>query len=220
LRRHPAETVSSRTGVPPSRGRPPERQRYSVVMPTRLRPHAGSSRNRGDSAPKPAGFDRISARANQPGSPMRGRSAERGVGTRRPSAAHLRGRDRLGPGPRRRQVRLAGDLPAQRRAVRVRRRRVRRPTARLCPRPAAHHAAHRAQPRQPAWVRRDPAPVGRSNEPLHGSPRTAAWPATRKRDPALSEAMIRWAAINTITRRIARSAPARRQKRYGFTTIS
>jgi len=32
-------------------------------------------------------------------------------------------------------------------------------------------------------------------------------------EPAISEAMIRWAAINTITRRIARGGPATRQQR-------
>ena len=44
--------------------------------------------------------------------------------------------------------------------------------------------------------------------------RTFAWPTAHRRlardyerDPAISEAMIRWAAINTITRRIASGAP-------------
>jgi hypothetical protein len=32
--------------------------------------------------------------------------------------------------------------------------------------------------------------------------------------------MIRWAAINTITRRIARAAPAARQQKRTFTTAS
>jgi transposase len=41
-----------------------------------------------------------------------------------------------------------------------------------------------------------------------------------ERDPALSEAMIRWAAINTITRRLARGRPATRQPRRIFTRIS
>jgi hypothetical protein len=41
-----------------------------------------------------------------------------------------------------------------------------------------------------------------------------------KRDPALSEAVIRWAAINTITRRIARGGPAVRQLRREFATTS
>jgi hypothetical protein len=36
---HPAGTDSSRTGVPPSRGRPPEQPRGSVVIPTRPAPH-------------------------------------------------------------------------------------------------------------------------------------------------------------------------------------
>src|SRR5689334_341200 len=40
------------------------------------------------------------------------------------------------------------------------------------------------------------------------------------RHPAVSEAMIRWAAINTITRRIARGGPAIRQQRRTFPTIS
>jgi hypothetical protein len=37
-----------------------------------------------------------------------------------------------------------------------------------------------------------------------------------ERDPAVSEAMIRWAAINTITRRLARGEPATRQQRRTF----
>jgi hypothetical protein len=41
-----------------------------------------------------------------------------------------------------------------------------------------------------------------------------------ERDPAVSEAMIRWAAINTITRRIARDVPATRQHRRTFPTSS
>jgi transposase len=41
-----------------------------------------------------------------------------------------------------------------------------------------------------------------------------------ERDPALSEAMIRWAAINTITRRLARGRPATRQPRRIFTRIT
>jgi transposase len=41
-----------------------------------------------------------------------------------------------------------------------------------------------------------------------------------ERNPAVSEAMIRWAAINTITRRISRGRPATRQQRRPFTTIS
>ena len=50
--------------------------------------------------------------------------------------------------------------------------------------------------------------------------RTFAWLTAHRRlardyerDPAVSEAMIRWAAINTITRRIARGRPAIRQQR-------
>jgi transposase len=57
--------------------------------------------------------------------------------------------------------------------------------------------------------------------------RTFAWLTAHRRlardyerDPALSEAMIRWAAINTMTRRIARGGPAARQQRREFTTIS
>ena len=41
-----------------------------------------------------------------------------------------------------------------------------------------------------------------------------------ERDPAISEAMIRWAAINTITRRIARGGPATRQQRRTFPATS
>jgi hypothetical protein len=37
-----------------------------------------------------------------------------------------------------------------------------------------------------------------------------------ERDPAVSEAMIRWAAINTITRRFARGHPAARPRRRTF----
>ena len=57
--------------------------------------------------------------------------------------------------------------------------------------------------------------------PTHppGSPRTAAWPGY-ERDPALSEAMIRWAAINTMTRRIARGGPVTRPQRREFSTTS
>jgi transposase len=38
-----------------------------------------------------------------------------------------------------------------------------------------------------------------------------------ERDPGISEAMIRWAAINTMTRRLARSGPPTRQQRRTFT---
>ena len=55
--------------------------------------------------------------------------------------------------------------------------------------------------------------------------RTFAWLTAHRRlardyerDPAVSEAMIRWAAINTITRRIARGGPATRQQRRTFPT--
>ena len=53
--------------------------------------------------------------------------------------------------------------------------------------------------------------------------RTFAWLTAHRRlardyerDPAVSEAMIRWAAINTISRRIARGGPAARQQRRSF----
>jgi transposase len=53
--------------------------------------------------------------------------------------------------------------------------------------------------------------------------RTFAWLTAHRRlardyerAPAVSEAMIRWAAINTITRRIARGGPATRQQRRTF----
>ncbi|MER7439152.1 IS5 family transposase [Pseudonocardia alni] len=54
--------------------------------------------------------------------------------------------------------------------------------------------------------------------------RTLAWLTAHRRlardyerDPAVSEAMIRWAAINTITRRLARGTPAARQQKYVIT---
>ena len=57
--------------------------------------------------------------------------------------------------------------------------------------------------------------------------RTFAWLTAHRRlardyerDPAVSEAMIRWAAINTMTRRIARGGPATRQQRRTFPTAS
>ena len=57
--------------------------------------------------------------------------------------------------------------------------------------------------------------------------RTFAWLTAHRRlardyerDPAVSEAMIRWAAINTITRRIARGRPATRQQRRTFQAAS
>jgi transposase len=57
--------------------------------------------------------------------------------------------------------------------------------------------------------------------------RTFAWLTANRRlardyerDPAVSEAMIRWAAINTITRRIARGGPAIRQQRRRLPTTS
>ena len=57
--------------------------------------------------------------------------------------------------------------------------------------------------------------------------RTLAWLTAYRRlardyerDPAVSEAMIRWAAIATMTRRIARGGPATRQQRRTFTPAS
>ena len=57
--------------------------------------------------------------------------------------------------------------------------------------------------------------------------RTFAWLIAHRRlardyerNPAMSEAMIRWAAINTITRRIARGGPSIRQQRRTFPAIS
>jgi transposase len=57
--------------------------------------------------------------------------------------------------------------------------------------------------------------------------RTFAWLTAHRRlardyerDPAVSEAMIRWAAIDTITRRIARGGTATRQQQRTFSTIS
>ncbi|MGH8920533.1 MAG: IS5 family transposase [Actinomycetes bacterium] len=57
--------------------------------------------------------------------------------------------------------------------------------------------------------------------------RTLAWLTAHRRlardyerHPATSEAMIRWAAINTITRRIARGGPATRQQKYAIPSAS
>jgi transposase len=57
--------------------------------------------------------------------------------------------------------------------------------------------------------------------------RTLAWLTAHRRlardyerHPATSEAMIRWAAINTITRRIARGGPATRQQRRVFQPVN
>jgi hypothetical protein len=44
---HPAGTVSSETGVPPSRGRPPEQPRGPVVLPTRPPPQVRGRREPG-----------------------------------------------------------------------------------------------------------------------------------------------------------------------------
>jgi transposase len=56
--------------------------------------------------------------------------------------------------------------------------------------------------------------------------RTFAWLTAHRRlardyerDPAISEAMIRWAAINTITRRIARGGSATRQQQRTFAAL-
>ena len=53
--------------------------------------------------------------------------------------------------------------------------------------------------------------------------RTLAWITSYRRlardyerDPAVSEALIRWAAINQMVRRLARSGPARRRQRHTF----
>lgn len=57
--------------------------------------------------------------------------------------------------------------------------------------------------------------------------RTLAWLTAHRRlarhyerDPAMSEAMIRWGAINTMTRRIARGRPATRQQRRTFPALT
>lgn len=57
--------------------------------------------------------------------------------------------------------------------------------------------------------------------------RTLAWLAAHRRlardyerHRPTSEAMIRWAAINTMTRRLARGSPATRQQRRQFTPAS
>jgi transposase len=57
--------------------------------------------------------------------------------------------------------------------------------------------------------------------------RTLAWITAHRRlardyerDPAISEAMIRWAAINTMTRRLARGGPATRQQGRTFQPAS
>jgi hypothetical protein len=134
LRRYPAETVSSRTGVPRSRGRPPERPRCPVVIPTRPRPHARGRRDRGDSAPKPRLISIASAceattLANRDGTAerervggSRPRSAERGKGKAAtgPRAGTGRSRPvdtadvcgwRVVPGSRRRRSRTSRGLP-------------------------------------------------------------------------------------------------------------
>jgi hypothetical protein len=76
-------------------------------------------------------------------------------------------------------------------------------------------------------VRREAARKG----PATWAPRRAADPSAwltahrrpardYERDPAVSEAMIRWVAINTITRRIARGGPATRHQRRTFPAVS
>ncbi len=57
-----------------------------------------------------------------------------------------------------------------------------------------------------------PPPLGRGAHP--GLADRPPPPGPRlQRHPAISEAMIRWAAIDTMTRRIARGRPATRQQR-------
>ena len=46
---------------------------------------------------------------------------------------------------------------------------------------------------------------------------TAHWPATTSANRRFSEAIIRWAAINGMFRRITRGRPTRRQLRRAFT---
>jgi hypothetical protein len=55
LRGHPAVTVSSRTGVPPGRGRPPAQARGPVVLPTRPSRRVRGRRERGELTNGPAG---------------------------------------------------------------------------------------------------------------------------------------------------------------------
>jgi hypothetical protein len=70
-RGHPAVTVSSRTGVPPSRGRPSKQPRGSVVLPTRPpSPRAGSWRAGG-----PPGRPGRCARQSDPGRERRANPA-------------------------------------------------------------------------------------------------------------------------------------------------
>jgi hypothetical protein len=126
------------------------------------------------------------------------------------AAAHGDGLLRRAPGPRRRQDRPARRLPRYRGAVRLRRRRLRRPPARPGPQHPGHHRAHRAQTSRPARLRRHPTPWAVE--------RTLGW--INERDPAISEAMIRWAAINTMTRRLARGGPTTRQQRRTFQPAS
>jgi transposase len=81
--------------------------------------------------------------------------------------------------------------------------------------PAARHPAHRAQASRATGFRGDPAPVG-GRADLRLADRAPPPGRDYERDPAVSEVMIRWAAINTITRRIARGHPAARQRRRTF----
>ena len=75
----------------------------------------------------------------------------------------------------------------------------------------------------------EPAPPEATIGPSHcPSPRKLARPRSlsRENDQSAtnhgfgSEATIRWAAINTITRRIARGGPATRQQRRTFSAVS
>jgi DDE family transposase len=105
-------------------------------------------------------------------------------------------------------------VPDQPDPVRLRRRRLRRPARRVGPAPSlppwctpcANPKASTASPSFHA--------AGASNAPCAW--RTAHRRLARdyERDPATSEAMIRWAAINTMTSRIARGEPATRQQRW------
>jgi transposase len=87
----------------------------------------------------------------------------------------------------------------------------------------------------PMWITRNPsshrtskiAPAGQQGFAViprrWAVERTLGWLTAHRRlardyerHPATSEAVIRWAAINTITRRIARGGPAIRQQRRTF----
>ncbi|WP_414706247.1 transposase [Pseudonocardia sp. HH130629-09] len=125
----------------------------------------------------------------------------------------------VGAGPRRRQTDPARPLPAHPGAVRLRRRRVRRTPARL-----GDWATTILQTTVEV-VGKPPEQRGFAVLPRRWVvERTLAWLTAHRRlardyerHPTTAEAMIRWAAINTITRRIARGEPARRQQRYVLT---